>query len=396
MVSSRNGRLWALVGLIVFASTPAPRVLAQLPRREPTPNDTLQSTQVTPDHTVTFRIYAPKASDVFLSGDFGAGGRMTKDEAGVWSLTVGPLAPDFYVYAFTVDGVRTVDPKNPLIKQGFSGVDSMFEVAGEEMDFEATKDVPHGEIRAVWYRSRTLGMHRRMHIYTPPGYEGAAERYPVFYLLHGGGDDDSGWSTIGRAGFILDNLIAARKAVPMLVVMPNGRLPLPANLPRFTPGAPASSEFRAAMTAVLIRFTDDLMNEVVPLVEKTYRVKTGPENRALAGLSMGGGQSLGLILSHPDQFAYVGIWSAGLFGANVAEWEERNKAFLAAAEQFNQRVKLFEISVGDNDFALAGSKSLAEVLEKHGLRTALHISVGGHTWSNWRRYLWAFAPRVFQ
>ena len=150
---------------------------------------------------------------------------MTKDDEGVWSITVGPLTPDFYSYAFNVDGVRTVDPKNAMIKQGLSSLDSMFLVPGDEAEFEATKDVPHGEIRAVWYRSGTLDMPRRMHVYTPPGYEGGTREYPVFYLLHGGGDEDSGWSTIGRAGFILDNLIAAKKAVPMIVVMPNGSLP---------------------------------------------------------------------------------------------------------------------------------------------------------------------------
>ncbi len=397
MISSRTSRLGAFVAFLTLALMASSRVLlAQVPRREPTPNDTLKSTEVSSDHKVIFRIYAPKASEVTLSGDFGSNGKLTKDDEGVWSLTVGPLTPDFYSYAFHIDGVRTVDPKNAMIKQGVSSIESMFLVPGDEADFEATKDVPHGEIRAAWYRSGTLDMLRRMHVYTPPGYEGASERYPVFYLLHGGGDEDSGWSTIGRAGFILDNLIAAKKAVPMIVVMPNGSLPMPSNLPRRTPGTPASPEFRAAMVPVLMRFTDELMKEVVPFVEKTYRVKAGPENRALAGLSMGGGQTLGLVLSHPDQFAYVGVWSAGLFDSSTSEWEQRNAAFLSAADKFNRSTKLFEISVGDKDFTLAGSKSLAEVLEKHGIKHEVHISGGGHTWINWRHYLNAFAPRLFQ
>jgi len=281
-----------------------------------------------------------------------------------------------------------------MIKQGLSSVDSLFLVPGDEADFEATKEVPHGEIRAAWYRSGTLDMLRRMHVYTPPGYEGGSARYPVFYLLHGGGDEDSGWSTIGRAGFILDNLIAAKKAVPMIVVMPNGSLPMPANMPPFT--RPPSPEFLKAMTAVQVRFIDELMKEVVPFVEKTYRVKAGPEHRALAGLSMGGGQTLGIVMSHPDQFAYVGIWSAGLFGTSPLEWEQRSEAFLSAADKFNQSVKLFEISVGDKDFTLAGSKGLAEILEKRGIRHEVHISGGGHTWINWRHYLSAFAPRLFR
>ncbi len=238
MISSRTSRLGALVALLLLASLASSGALAQVSKREPTPNDTLKSTEVSSDHKVTFRIYAPKASAVTVAGDFGPSGTMTKDEEGVWSLTVGPLTPDFYSYAFHIDGVRTVDPKNAMIKQGLSSVDSMFLVPGDEADFEATKEVPHGEIRASWYRSGTLNMLRRMHIYTPPGYEGGSARYPVFYLLHGGGDEDSGWSTIGRAGFILDNLIATKQAVPMIVVMPNGSLPMPANMPRSTPGTP--------------------------------------------------------------------------------------------------------------------------------------------------------------
>jgi enterochelin esterase family protein len=396
MVSLRAARLKTLVALMTLASMASPQVRGQAAKRQPTPNDTLKSTEVAADHRVTFRIYAPKANDVSVSGDFGAGGKLNRDEQGVWSLAVGPLAPDFYSYMFQVDGVRTVDPKNAMIKPGISSVTSMFLVPGDEADFEATKDVPHGEVRAVWYRSGTLESLRRMHVYTPPGYEGGTEKHPVFYLLHGGGDDDSGWSTIGRAGFILDNLIAAKKAVPMLVVMPNGSLPTPPNLPPFTPGTAPSAEFRIAMTAVLMKFVDELTKEIVPLVEKTYRVKAGPENRALAGLSMGGGQTLGLVLSHPYEFGYVGIWSAGLFGSNTAEWEARNEAFLNAAERFNGAVKLCEICVGDQDFALAGSKSLAQVLEKRGLRHELHISGGGHTWINWRRYLNAFAAKLFQ
>jgi enterochelin esterase family protein len=169
MISSRTSRLGALVAWMTLASMASPRLLAQVPRREPTPNDTLKSPEVASDGKVTFRIYAPKASDIRVSGDFGAGGTMARDDEGVWSLTVGPVAPDFYSYAFTVDGVRTVDPKNPMIKQGISSVESLFLVPGDALDFEATKDVPHGEIRAVWYRSGTLDMLRRMHVYTPPG-----------------------------------------------------------------------------------------------------------------------------------------------------------------------------------------------------------------------------------
>ena len=275
-----------------------------------------------------------------------------------------------------------------MVKPGLNGLDSLFLVPGDEAEFEATKDVPHGEVRAAWYRSGTLGTPRRLHVYTPPGYEEGSDKYPVLYLLHGAGDEDAGWSTIGRAGFILDNLIAAKQAVPMIVVMTNGSLPPPKNPPaRPAPGEAPSPEFRAAMEALQNRFTDELLKEVVPFVEKTYRVKAEPEGRALAGLSMGGGQTLRVLTTNPDRFAYVGVWSAGLFGGNAEEWEKRNEAFLSAADKVNGSVKRLEICVGDKDFALNGSKALAGVLEKRKVKHEVHISGGGHTWINWRHYL---------
>jgi enterochelin esterase family protein len=392
MMTSRLVRFGATAAVLALASMAE----AQFPRREPTPNDTLKSPEVSSDHKVTFRIYAPKADEVSVSGDFGQGGKLEKDDKGVWSITVGPLTPDFYSYTFTVDGVRTVDPKNAMIKQGISSVDSMLEVPGDEAAFEATKDVPHGEVRTACYRSKTLDAMRSMHVYTPPGYEGGAEKYPVFYLLHGGGDDDSGWSTIGRAGFIMDNLLADKKAKPMIVVMPNGSMPRPENLPRFTPGQTPPPEFVAAMEAAQQRFTNELLKDVIPYVESHYRVQTGRDNRALAGLSMGGGQTLRVVASNPDQFAYVAVWSAGLFGGNADEWEKRNEAFLDNPGKVNDTIKLFSICVGDQDFALNGTKALDQVLEKRGIKHELHTSGGGHTWINWRHYLSEFAPKLFR
>ena len=382
-----------VLGLLFVGS--APRSAAQRPRREPTPNDTLVSPEVLPDHRLTFRLYAPKASEVTVGGDFGSPAKLTKDEKGVWSVTVGPLTPDFYSYSFNVDGVKTLDPKNATTKQGIGSVDSMVFVPGKEADFEDLKEVPHGEVRKVWYRSTTLETQRRMHVYTPPGYDGSSERYPVFYLLHGGGDEDSGWSTIGRAGFILDNLIAQKKAKPMIVVMPNGSLPRPADLPRVAPGAQPPADVAKRMAALQGRFTKELLQDVVPQVEKNFRVRPGAENRALAGLSMGGGQTLAAVTTHPDQFAYVGVWSAGIFG-NADEFEKRNASFFDSADKVNKTVKLFSISVGDKDFLLERSKGLAELLKKHGIKHEMHISGGGHTWINWRHYLNDFAPQLFQ
>src|SRR5262245_41587306 len=220
-----------LLTLVGFADSPT---TAQQPTKGAPPR--LASPEAHADKKVTFRILAPKATEVTLRGDWmtGAPEKLAKDEKGVWSATVGPLTPDFYSYAFTVDGVRTLDPRNPTIKQGIASLDNMFFLPGPEAAFQDNKPVPHGDVRKVWYQSSTLGTQRRMHVYTPPGYDAAKESDPVLYLLHGGGDEDSGWSTIGRAGFILDNLIADKKAKPMLVVMPNGSLPRPAAA---TPGA---------------------------------------------------------------------------------------------------------------------------------------------------------------
>jgi enterochelin esterase family protein len=371
------------------------------PRREPTPNDTLKSPEVLNDNRVTFRIYAPKASEVSVSGDWvtqelGKGGNLQKDDKGVWSITVGPLPPDFYSYGFTVDGVRVIDPKNAIVKQGITSLDSMFLLPGKEAEFEDIQAVPHGEVRLNWYVSTTLGTQRRLHVYTPPDYERSQQRLPVLYLLHGGGDEDSGWSTIGRAGFILDNLLAAKQAKPMIIVMPNGSLPRPANLPALTPGTTPPPEVAAALAASQERFTKELMNDVVPFIEANYRVRADRAHRGVAGLSMGGGQTLRVFASHPDQFAYVAIWSAGVGGRNPGEFEERNAAFLNKADQINSDVRLLSIRAGEVDFALAGSKSLVEILNKHGIHNQFQTSPGGHTWINWRQYLVDLAPRLFQ
>jgi enterochelin esterase family protein len=387
-------RISSVAGTLLLALTAFSAAFAQPAQRQPTPNDTLKSPEVLNDGRVVFRIYAPKASEVTVGGDWiaqglGQGGKLARDEQGVWAITVGPLPPDFYSYSLVVDGVRTLDPKNPMIKQGVNSVDNMFFVPGDAAAFQDGKAVPHGEIRKVWYQSSTLGTQRRMHIYFPPGYEGGKERYPVFYLLHGGGDEDSGWSTIGRAGFILDNLIAAKKARPMIVVMPNGSLPRPP----VVPGTPPDPAVTASLQE---RFTNELMKDVAPFVEKNYRVLTGRDNRAIAGLSMGGGQTTRVITTHPDQFAYVAVWSAGVNPQTNADFEKRNAAFLGSADKLNKQIKLFSISVGDKDFALNGSKNLAELLKKNSIKHELNISGGGHTWINWRQYLNDYAQKLFR
>jgi enterochelin esterase-like enzyme len=399
MINRRNTCVAVAFALLILAAGYSPTAVAQAPRREPTPNDTLKSPEILPDHRVVFRIYAPKASEVSVSGDWiaqgrGVGGNLEKDDSGVWSFVVGPLVPDLYSYSLTVDGVKTLDPKNALVKQGITSVDNMFEVPGEEATFEANVPVPHGDIRIVWYQSRALNAMRSMHVYTPPGYEGGKDKYPVLYLLHGGGDEDSGWSTIGRAGFILDNLIAAKKARPMIVVMPNGSMPRPADAAPAVPGTPGAV---TAMAAAQNRFADELLNNVIPYVEKNYRVLAGGENRAVAGLSMGGGQTLRIAPANPEKFAYVGVWSAGVNPQTTADFEQRNALFLENPDRSNKMLKLFWIGVGAKDaLANAGAKNLMESLKKHGIKAEFHETDGGHTWINWRHYLNDFAQLLFR
>jgi para-nitrobenzyl esterase len=380
-----------------FAS--APPALAPVPPRVPTPNDGLVSTEVAPDRKVTFRIWAPQASEVRLRGDWmeGSGTELlVKDDQGVWSASVGPLAPDFYNYFFLVDGVKTVDPKNPVIKQGIGSVDNMLMVHGPQAAFLEARLVPHGEIRVAWYRSTTLGGERRMHVYTPPGYDTSGERYPVLYLLHGGGDEDSGWSTIGRAGFILDNLLADGKALPMLIVMPNGSLPRPANLPPLVPGTTPTPEVAAALAAAQARFTSELMKDVVPFVEKTYRVRPEARSRAIAGLSMGGGQTQRVLAAHPDAFAYVAIWSAGVRPEGAGAFEKEAASFLAAPAKAGKEIRLLSIRAGEKDFALPRSRNLDELLTKNRIEHEFQVNGGGHTWVNWRLYLSELLPRLFR
>ena len=383
------------VAMVVWAGVLAS---AQGPRRDPTPNDSLKSPEVLPDHRVMFRIYAPKASDVSLSGDWisqgrGTGGKLQKDASGVFSIAVGPLVPDFYSYSFNVDGVKTLDPKNAMVKQGETSLDNMFEVEGAEAAYEDNKSVPHGEIHIGWYRSSVLDKMRSMHVYAPPGYESGNQKYPVLYLLHGGGDEDSGWSTIGRAGFILDNLIAENKAKPMIIVMPNGSMPRPG----FTPGAPQTPDMQAAQRAAQQKFVDELLTNIMPEVEKHYRVLTSRENRAIAGLSMGAGQTLAVAPTHLDKFAWIGVWSGGVNPAAESAFMERNAAFFANPEKTNKVVKLLWIGAGSNDtLAGPGTKHLAEILEAHGIKHEFHESEGGHTWINWRHYLNDYAQLLFQ
>jgi enterochelin esterase family protein len=382
------------------------------------------SPEILSDHRVTFRVLAPKAQAVTLSaGDIqasvfgpppanppaggGRGGRpLTKDDNGVWELTTPePVPPGAYRYVFNVDGVTTMDSRNTSISQSNATNWSMFLVPG--LDFMETKDVPHGAVASVTYYSKSLEKFRRMHVYTPPGYETGTRKYPVFYLLHGAGDCDDSWTSVGRAGFILDNLIASGKAKQMVVVMPAGHTTQTPN-----PGGRGAAASGPARQLFNDDFVKDFVGDIMPYAETHYRIQADRAHRAIAGLSMGGGHTLYISIPHLDKFAYIGVYSSGLFGIPggspgrggapppegpnpVTVWEEQNKATLDNAA-LKKDLKLFWFSTGKDDGLIATSKATVELLKKHGFNATFDESPGAHTWINWRNYLNEFTPRLFQ
>jgi enterochelin esterase family protein len=373
------------------------------------------SPEVTSERRVTFRILAPNAQKVELRtpGDIpGIGGRggtplqFVKNAEGVWEATTNAIPAGAYRYVFAVDGVTVADSRNPVTSQTNTTVYSLAVVPGSDV-FD-TKDVPHGAVASVYYNSTTLGGLRRAHVYTPPGYEAGRDRSPVFYLLHGAGDVDDSWTSVGRAGFILDNLIASGKAKPMIVVMPAGHV----NGAGAAIGAPPQAPPAAGAPARPDPFVGDFVNDLMPFVEKTYRVQTDRASRAIAGLSMGGSQTLNIAIPHLDKFAYVGVFSSGILGgggrgrgaapaAGTPEppfgeaWEKANLASLDnAATKKGLRVLWF--STGKEDGLIGTTRNTVDLLKKHGFAPVFLESEGGHTWLNWRDYLSQFAPQLFQ
>jgi enterochelin esterase family protein len=332
-------------------------------------------------------------------------GKLTKDDLGVWSITVGPLPPDLYSYAFNVDGVRTIDPKNPLVKQATRDmpggpIDSLVYIPGPETAFEDNNRGPHGEVHQAWYFSKNLNTLRRLHVYTPPGYDQGTAKYPVFYLVGGGFDDDSAWNTIGRVNFIMDNLINANKAKPMIVAMPSETVELPGVRMGQSQGTAPSG--RPDMSPILDQlydaFGEDLLHSVIPYVESHYRIVPTQPNRAVAGLSMGGGEVLRIAPQNIDTFAYIGVFSMGWHDHINPDFETRNEAkFFAKPEQTNKKVKLFWIGCGKKDALIGdGDRRLADLLTRRGIKHEFHETEGAHTWMEWRRYLRDLAPLLFR
>ncbi|MDG3005223.1 alpha/beta hydrolase [Paludisphaera mucosa] len=353
------------------------------------------SPEVTAEKKVSFRIHAPKAEKVQLSSsdlpDAGRGLDMTKSDEGVWEATVGPVVPGAYRYSFNVDGLAVIDPRNPATSEANNNTFSLVYVPGSETS--DAKDVPHGAVAEVVYPSQTLQRPRRMHVYTPPGYEKGEGRFPVFYLLHGATDSDASWSTIGRAGFILDNLIAAGKARPMIVVMPAG------HTGPFRFGGAGGVSFETQMA----QFEQDFVKDLKPYIETNYRVIADREHRAIAGLSMGGAQTLNVAFGHLDEYGAVGVFSSGVFGitggpnggAPDTRWEDAHKSTLDDAE-LKKGLRLVWFGCGKDDFLLKTSQATVEMLKRHQIDVVSRDTVGGHTWLNWRDYLVEFAPLLFQ
>ena len=355
------------------------------------------SPQVNDDRTITLRFRAPDAKEVVAIGEIdGKDHPMTKGADGVWTVTIGPLAPDVYNYQFRADGIIAMDPVNPSVKLGFGAFPpaSMVEVPGN--DFDDARQVPHGSVRMETYHSKTLGVPRTLWVYTPPGYDRGNTRYPVLYLLHGAGNIDSSWMLTGRANYILDNLIAEGKAKPMIVINPFGYArqgigtgpERPVNAPA---GAAAGAPPGRGGGVGGGQFGRDLLDDVIPFVEKTFRTLNTPDNRAIGGLSMGGGQTAAIAFANPEKFRYVLIMSAGSPNA-----DETYPGFFKDPNA-NKKFKLLWVGVGKDDaLAGGGSKQLDETLTKYKIDHTYRVTDGRHEWVVWRHHLNEFAPLLFK
>lgn len=346
----------------------------------------LHSPEVAQDGRVTFRFRAPNAKEVLLSREGAGRSPMQKDAEGVWTITTDPLQPDLYGYSFLVDGVRTIDPVNPEMKPNLLNTDSVVHVpsaAGADWEPAAT---PRGELHRHFYQSKVVGDDRDFYVYTPPSYDPSAKtKYPVLYLLHGFSDGANGWSAVGKAHVILDNLIAQGKAKPMLVVMPLG-YGAPEILQRSRTGPRDPSLGQRNMS----KFRDALLTEVIPQVEKRYRVATDRNSRAIAGLSMGGAESLFTGLNAVDRFAWIGAFSSGGLG------NDYNATFPSLTDKVNSQLKLLWVACGTEDGLLAANRKFLEFLDSKQVRYTKLETPGAHTWMVWRRNLATFAPMLFQ
>ncbi len=387
----------ALVGAAISAAAPA---MAQAPAASCRPQGfppvaTYRSVEPLPDGRVTFRLCLPEArSAAVVSTEMPGvspkdGLAMARDVSGMWSATTPePLPPTVYRYNLMIDGVRTFDPRATQWSQGWTGVQGVFAVSGPSAAFQQyDAAVPHGLVTEINYPSKALGVMRRAHVYTPPGYMKGGGPYPVLYLVHGAGGSDDDWTQVGRANLILDNLIAAGKARPMIVVMPMGHTP---DQPR---DRPQNDDFGA-----------DLLGDLIPFVDGAFRTIPTADARAMAGLSMGGGHTLAFGLPHSETFRYVGIFSMGIGyayspggvtddPADAARFEAAHDAQLKHSAR---DLKLVYFAMGRDDFMRPTVSHTRAMFDRYGIRHIYNESAGGHVWPNWRDYLADFAPRLFR
>jgi enterochelin esterase family protein len=359
-----------------------------------------ESPEIHEDRTVTFRIHAPKAAEVSLTGDwmpaegFIPGSvAMEKGESGIWSHTTDVLEPELYGYAFLVDGVRTNDPNNVFVSRDIATNTNILLVPGQKADLYRVRDVPHGTLARRWYPSPGLDMNRRISIYTPPGYEGTRKKYPVLYLLHGAGGDEEAWNELGRASQILDNLIAMAKVEPMIVVMPNGNVSQQA-----APGEGIRGYYKPQFMepgTMDGRFEASFM-DIVNFVESSYRVKANKANRAVAGLSMGGFHSLHISRYYPNTFDYVGLFSPAILPNQNAGSVVYKDLDATLKTQMENGYQLYWIGIGKTDFLYPHVTAYRKKLDGMGMPYTYRESEGGHIWKNWRIYLTEFLPLLFK
>jgi enterochelin esterase family protein len=376
------------LSLLLLAGLLEMRSVAQIPNRPQSVADTLQTVEVGSDNRVTFRIYAPKASSVTVSGDFLLGApapTLTKSDDGVWSFTSNPIPPDSYTYNFNVDGITVLDTRNANFRENPNALFNFFDMPGPETEFMALKNVPHGRVEKVIYHSNSLNIERRMHVYLPPNFEKIKGKLPVLYLLHGGGDNDISWTSAGKINLILDNLYSEGKLKNMIVVMPTGHVP--------TQGQGMASLF--AVGADKDPFAKDFLNDLLPFVEGTYPVSSKREDRAIAGFSMGGVQTLNLALWHPEMFAYVFPISTGFFPAGIKEIEEQHAAVLKNV--VDHPFKVLIIGRGKDD-ALTGPNNAAtlKLFDKYGIHYEYKELNGAHSFVVSRRFLASVFPVMFR
>ena len=373
----------------------------QLGRR---PN--VKSPIVNTDGTVTFNFFDPTATKVSVTGDFDelTSKRldMTKQDNGVWTVTTAPLAPELYSYSFTVDGQRIVDPANSYVNRDINTLSNIFIVSKSNEDkghTYAVNNVPHGTLSRVWYDSPTLGQQRRMTVYLPAAYDGK-KRFPVMYLLHGWGGDETAWGDLGRASQIMDNLIAEGKCVPMIVVMPNGNPTCDAAPGWWHEGmyVPDGNAFRDRPAKASM---EESFKDIVRAIDSRYMTIAKRSGRAVTGLSMGGGHTFGISRLYPEMFDYYGLQSAAtmmaLGGWLNSQAPKPNAEYDAQmARLFNSKPKLFWIGIGKDDFLMQQNTDLRKYLDSKGYPYEYYENDGGHIWRNWRIYLTIFAQKIFK